>query len=152
MEGAASTTRTRTVPSAPDGAGTVSWHPASDNDAAAALCKALGLELDDLRDGRRRWRINNRLNYYRALARRWWANGDREIRTTREALARQLYDDVDSLVAMKRKHSALRRVEADLVAAGLIEIVEQRSGRGGGLTVRLLHPGFERRESCRYPE
>ncbi len=125
---------TRTVDAQPD-----AWAPAGDNDAAAYLCDAIGIDLEDLRDGRRRWRVNNRLNYYRYLARKFYATGRREIRTTRETIARNLYDDVSSIEDMRRKARSLVRCEKDLVAAGLIH-VEPILGKGGGLLITIRNP------------
>jgi len=106
------------------------------------LCEAIGIDFEDLRDGRRRWRVNNRLNYYRLLARKFYATGERTHLYKRTAIAAALYDDVACLADMRRKEASLQRCERDLVAAGLIRI-ETRMGRTGGLLITLLNPAYD---------
>jgi hypothetical protein len=110
---------------------------------------ALGVKLTDRLDRRHLRRLNSARNRYALARAAAAATNRRERRTTRMAIATSLYGPDVELDNVLRQ---MRRVEADLAAAGLleVEVLTTAGGRPRGIVERLLDPpALSKRERAR---
>jgi len=111
----------------------------SDAEVLELVAQAIDVDLEPELDGRRLRRLNSAVNRYR-LERRALADArNAERYTSRRQLAEALYGPGVDLNSVKRQ---IKRVEADLAAAGLLDVavLVDAGGQDRGLRIRVLDP------------